>query len=175
MKICSHCKNTKPRTEFPKNAAMPDGLNNYCRPCKAESDRKYVQKHADKLRDWKNVWQRDNNDKRREYSEKYEKTQRGFLVRCYRNMKSRIDGVQKNKHYLYAGKALLPKDEFYLWSLSNADFVRLFSEWKRSGYERRLAPSPDRIDSAVGYTIANIQWVTMSANSARSHVNRICA
>ena len=102
---------------------------------------------------------------------KYEKTKKGFLMRCYRNMKSRVTGVQKIKWHLYKGKPLLPKDEFYEWSLADPEFNRLFSEWEASGYERRLAPSTDRIDSSAGYFLGNMEWVTHSENSRRGALN----
>jgi hypothetical protein len=39
-----------------------------------------------------------------EYTKRYEKTKHGFLMRLYRNIKSRITGVQKKKYHLYEGK-----------------------------------------------------------------------
>lgn len=105
-------------------------------------------------------------------TKKYEKTKKGFLMRLYRNMKSRVEGVQKLKYHLYKGKDILSKEEFYTWSLNNPDFHRLFENYENSGYERKLAPSPDRIDANKGYTIDNIQWVTMSENSARTSNNK---
>ena len=33
MKICSHCKIEKPRSEFHKHKANKDGLNYWCKPC----------------------------------------------------------------------------------------------------------------------------------------------
>lgn len=98
---------------------------------------------------------------------KYEKTKNGFLMRLYRNMKSRITGVQSLKHYLYANKELLGKDEFYLWAKSSSEFHRLFDEWERLGYPRRLTPSVDRIDTSLGYIQGNMQWLTHSQNSSR--------
>lgn len=98
---------------------------------------------------------------------RYEKTKAGFLMRAYRNMKSRISGVQKAKHHLYAGKALLDKADFYLWAQESAEFHKLFAEYEASGYERKLAPSPDRKDSSRGYEPANMEWVTHSENSRR--------
>lgn len=99
-------------------------------------------------------------------TKKYEKTKKGFLMRAYRNMKSRIEGIQKKKYHLYKGKELLDKELFYSWSLEHPEFNRLFKDYEDSGYTRKLAPSPDRIDSRKGYTIENIQWVTTSENSA---------
>lgn len=97
---------------------------------------------------------------------RYEKTPRGFLMRAYRNMKSRVEGIQWRKAHLYAGKELLSKDEFYVWAWNNKDFHRLFGLWQKSGYARTLTPSVDRIDSTRGYSIDNMRWITHSLNSA---------
>ena len=95
---------------------------------------------------------------------KYEKTRKGFLMRAYRNMQSRILGIQFKKHHLYAGKELMDREEFYSWSLKNDDFNRLFDEWTTSSYTRTICPSIDRIDSDFGYFIGNVRWVTFSEN-----------
>lgn len=55
---------------------------------------------------------------------KYEKTVKGFLMRKYRNMQSRVTGVQKLKAHLYRGKDLLSREEFYDWALNSEDFKR---------------------------------------------------
>lgn len=101
-----------------------------------------------------------------EYTKKYEKTKRGFLMRSYRNIKSRITGVQKKKYHLYEGKEFnIDKKDFYEWSLNNHTFNSLFKEWENKNYDRRLTPSVDRIRSDLGYTFENIRWVTHSENS----------
>ena len=93
-------------------------------------------------------------------------------MRAYRNMKSRIAGVQKAKHYLYVGKELLPKDEFYAWAKAHPDFLRLYKEWTLFSYDQRLTPSVNRINPAKGYSISNMEWVTHSQNSALSSVTK---
>lgn len=103
---------------------------------------------------------------------KYERTKAGKLMRIYRNMRSRIEGVQKKKFHLYRGKSLMPKEQFYLWANNSNEFHRLFREWEESGFERRLAPSVDRIDSDLGYELGNLQWVTQSENSRRGSNSR---
>lgn len=103
---------------------------------------------------------------------KYERTKRGKLMRCYRNMKSRVDGVQWMKAHLYLGKSLLPKEEFYEWAMSCNAFHRLYREWVESGYDRKLAPSVDRLDSSRGYEIDNMEWITHSENSRRGAISR---
>lgn len=106
------------------------------------------------------------------YTAKYERTKHGKLMRIYRNMKSRIEGVQWMKAHLYAGKYLLPKYEFYGWALGSAEFHRLFREWEESGFDRKLAPSVDRKDSNQGYAVWNMEWVTHSENSRRGAVSK---
>lgn len=121
-----------------------------------------------------------NLEKQREYRRangnactlKYERTKHGKLMRLYRNMKSRIEGVQWMKAHLYRGKYLLPKDEFYIWAIASPDFHRLYSEWVASDYDRKLAPSVDRKDSSIGYRIWNMEWVTQSENSRRGAVSK---
>jgi len=105
-------------------------------------------------------------------TKKYEKTKKGFLMRLYRNMQSRITGVQKLKFHLYHDKYLLPRNDFYEWALSSPDFHQLFELWKISDYERKLTPSVDRIDSKIGYSLDNMEWVTHSENSRRGSLNR---
>jgi len=100
-------------------------------------------------------------------TKKYERTKKGKLMRLYRNMQSRVSGVQKAKHHLYEGKSLLSKDEFYDWALGCERFHQLFEEWKSSGYDRKLTPSVDRIDPSKGYEVGNMEWVTHSENSRR--------
>jgi hypothetical protein len=101
-------------------------------------------------------------------TKKYEKTRRGFLMRAYRNMKSRVTGIQKKKYYLYAGLPILDKAEFYNWSLNSIEFNILFDKWTELGYLRTKTPSVDRIDSTKGYIPGNIQWITHSENSAKT-------
>lgn len=93
-------------------------------------------------------------------------------MRLYRNMKSRTEGVQRKKYHIYEGKELLPKDKFYLWAEGNVDFEKLFEDYRASGFERRLAPSVDRIDPTRGYSIDNMEFVTMSENSRRGAISR---
>lgn len=88
-------------------------------------------------------------------------------MRAYRNMQSRVYGIQWRKAHLYAGKPILDKQDFYEWSLNNDTFEGLFAAWEESGYERRLTPSVDRIDSSLGYTLENMEWVPFHVNCSR--------
>lgn len=105
-------------------------------------------------------------------TKKYEKTHKGFLMRLYRNMKSRITGIQKSKYHLYEGKELLSKDDFYVWAVNQQTFYALFGRYQAANFDRKLAPSVDRIDSTRGYTTNNMEFVTHSENSRRGNLSK---
>lgn len=118
------------------------------------------------------AWQREHREETyNAYTKKYEKTKKGFLMRLYRNMQSRVTGVQKKKAHLYLGVGLLDRGEFYSWALSNEDFHNMFKKWEESKYDRKLCPTVDRIDSSKGYFLPNMEWVTHSENSRRGANN----
>jgi hypothetical protein len=106
-------------------------------------------------------------------TKKYEKTKRGFLVRMYRNMKSRTCGIQYLKSHLYLGLDLLDKQDFYQWANASAEFHEMFAAWETSGHCRKLTPTVDRIDSSKGYEVGNMQWLTHSDNSKKGNRSRI--
>jgi hypothetical protein len=103
---------------------------------------------------------------------RYEKTPKGFLMRLYRNMQSRITGVQKKKYHLYKGKTLLSREDFYSWAGNHSVFIELYNLYVASGYDIKLAPSVDRINPDKGYELSNMEWITHSENSRRSSVTR---
>ena len=96
---------------------------------------------------------------------KYEKTFNGFLMRAYRNMKSRVSGIQIAKFHLYKGKSILSKEDFYVWAKSSAELKVLFDAWELNNYDQKLTPSVDRINPTLGYFIENMRWITHSENS----------
>lgn len=100
-------------------------------------------------------------------TKKYERTKNGKLMRTYRNMLSRVSGIQKKKAHLYEGNEIISKEDFYRWALSCRDFHAIYDAWVASGYTMRNSPSIDRIDPSMGYIIGNMQWLTHSENSAK--------
>lgn len=103
-----------------------------------------------------------------EQSRRYERKPKGHVMRTYRNMLSRVRGVQKREAKFYAGLPILDKHDFYRWSLApDSEFWPLYHAWKAMNYDRRLSPSIDRIDVYGGYVLNNMQWVTHSENSGR--------
>lgn len=94
---------------------------------------------------------------------KYEKTVQGFLMRAYRNMQSRVEGVTSRDNYV--GLPLMDRDEFYAWAAGDPTFLVLYRNWKKAGYPRALSPTVRRIDPDLGYTRDNVMWATHGASS----------
>lgn len=152
-KTCIRCGGDYPVSEF-RPYKYGDGYANQCKTCLNEIQRQKRKRSHNSI------------------TRRYEKTKRGFIMRLYRNMLSRINGVQKAKHHLYEGKAILDKNAFYAWAISCPIFHVLWDEWIGSGYDRKLTPSVDRINSNEGYFLSNMEWVTHSENSRRGSVSR---
>ena len=151
---CNRCGAVKPIEAFKKHPDCKLGRSPRCMDCELAYMREYRQKSGNLA------------------TRRYEKTKRGFLMRLYRNMQSRVTGVQQQKLHLYSGKSLLPRDQFYEWAITSSEFHELFAAWEFSEYARQYTPTVDRIDSAIGYELDNMEWVTHSENSRRGCVSR---
>jgi hypothetical protein len=148
-KVCRKCFKELPIINFVKHPSTADRRQNYCNGCRNEDTKKY---------------RAENNNS---CTRKYEKTKKGYLVRTYRNMLSRVTGVLKTKAHLYKGLAILDKEAFYEWALNDEEFNRLFSIWVGSNYGKDLSPSIDRINPKIGYAQGNIRWLPHWENSVR--------
>lgn len=59
------------------------------------------------------------------------------------------------------------KAEFQDWIKSDPGYDRVHREWELGGYERRLAPTIDRIDNDKDYSLDNIQVLPMWLNAKK--------
>lgn len=50
FKVCSICKENKSTTEFNKKLSSKDGLQNVCRLCNSEQNKKHYQNNLDKIK-----------------------------------------------------------------------------------------------------------------------------
>lgn len=154
QKECKTCGEVKYLEMFPLNKSAPNGRGATCKCC-VNTKRRQYRKDTNNLE-----------------SKKYEKTVKGFLMRTYRNMQSRVTGVQKKKAHLYKGLDLLPREDFYTWALCSEDFKLLWEDWIVSQYDQKLTPSVDRVDSSKGYSLCNMRWITHSENSRLGTLSR---
>lgn len=103
---------------------------------------------------------------------KYEKTQNGFLMRLYHNMKDRIAGLPNRSGKLYLGLECLPRNVFYSWAKNQSEFQYLWNNWVASGRVRRLVPTVNRKDSSIGYILSNMEWLTREENGRLGALSR---
>lgn len=89
-------------------------------------------------------------------------------MRAYRNMLSRVVGIQKKEAHYYEGLSILPQNVFRVWAVQDSAFQQLWAIWQKTiPLDRRLTPSIDRKDVLKGYILDNMQWVTHAVNSGR--------
>ncbi len=91
---------------------------------------------------------------------------RYFLGDKYHDMWRRVTGQHARCAKYYAGKAILPKNQFVMWACGDAEFWRLWHQWQKAAWIQRLTPSVDRIDPASGYVLDNMRWMTTGANAS---------
>lgn len=149
MKNCKQCDKAKPLSEYYKHKDMSDGHLNICKECK----RSYA---------------REQDTKERDYIRQRISFKRIFQHR-YGSMKQRVDGKATRK-YRVEGYDICTKEQFYEWCQDNSNmnkFKKLHKEWEISGFDRKLTPSIDRINNNRGYTVDNMQWITLTNNSRK--------
>jgi hypothetical protein len=147
MKQCSQCGTVCEDSSFKKQSRV-------CRTCTMENQREYRRKNGNSC------------------TLSYEKTKTGFLMRLYRNMESRVTGVQSKKAYLYEGKFLLTREAFYSWAIDSPEFHIMFAAWEEAHYDRKLTPTVDRENSKLGYSLDNMRWLTHSENSRLGAISK---
>ena len=154
LKQCSKCKEHKLLNYFPKKNTTRDGLHYYCKPCYNERNRKYYLSHRKEV---KRII-RNYRDRRKTDLEIYVKL-------LYSNMVSRT----KRNPEKY-GMTILSRKRFYKLASNNIILTRLFKEWHKSGHERKLTPSVDRINNLKGYIEGNIQFLTLEQNYKKGFI-----
>ncbi len=89
-----------------------------------------------------------------------------YLGTCYSEISRRIrtyDPLRPN----YYNKDKCTKDEFFSKFLEDSTFLNLFKSWQLSGFRRGEAPSIDRIDRTLGYTLDNMRFIKQNINSCK--------
>ena len=152
-KKCFKCSEEKPIDAFYKHPKMGDGRLGKCSIC-TRNDVKENRKKNQKF-----YVQFDLN--------RYRNNIERLWRHKYQNMRNRVLGL--NRHSNLVGKEIMSIAKFLEWCLSTKkQFMRIHKNWKKSGYQRKHAPSIDRINNGLGYIPGNLQWLTQSKNSKKS-------
>ena len=75
-----------------------------------------------------------------------------------------------------SGKGIMSAEAFYAWckEFDNLkEFLAIYFDWARNGFNRWDSPSIDRINSNKGYFAGNIQWLPFSENCEKNNKDPI--
>lgn len=101
------------------------------------------------------------------------RTQPEFYLRTrYTEIKQRCTNEKRKTAKYYIDKKVCTKEEFLKRFLNDKHFLELFNQWIKSGWDYKLSPSVDRIDSSKDYTLDNIQMITHSHNSTKDQIKQ---
>lgn len=95
----------------------------------------------------------------------YLKSFQGKLMRLYLGAQQRVRGQDKHRPS-YKGLPICSIEEFYQFA-AESNYPALYEDWKNANYSLRLTPTIDRLDKTKGYTLDNIEIVTLSVNVKR--------
>jgi len=92
----------------------------------------------------------------------HHRTKLGLLKDMYHDQSTR------SKKYYY--KIVdYTRTEFIDCYINSDDYNNLFKQWELSGYKKDLIPSIDRINSKLGYSLNNTQFMTWKDNKLKNY------
>lgn len=131
MKPCPRCGEIKPFADFSIDRKRKDGLNCYCRSCRAHSDREYAESHPESSR-----------RRSRRYAERHPERAKAAMDRW--RARNPEWSAENNRKWREANP-----DGWRRWYAANQDKVR-------AGYDKRRAL---KLAASVGEVDLDALWV----------------
>lgn len=89
-----------------------------------------------------------------------------YLGTCFSEMTRRVSTYDKLRPN-YFKKEICTKTEFMNKFLTDNCFLNLYKKWQESGFKRKSAPSIDRINNRLGYSLDNLRFISHYENSTK--------
>lgn len=150
QKECTQCHILKSNNDFFKSSKNKDGYKSECKICHSKT--------AHNCRKKEGYYQKQYLKKRQNPNE--------YFHGIYQHMKDRVSGKTLIKTTA-EGQSIIDIKSFRKWTFETTNFLELFNDFVRHGFQRKMAPSIDRIDIKKGYIIGNIQWLTLTDNQTK--------
>lgn len=138
-----------------------------------ELKKKYYEENKERCITRVKLWKKNNPDKVKMSREKSKKHDREF---CKARNKTFIGKIRLTYYHMKARsrkkgfKRIIKLEKFIIFCKKDKNFRILFKNWKKSNYEYKLCLSIDRIDNNKGYVKGNLQFLTISDNSKKGHI-----
>lgn len=159
-KCCCQCKLVKPVSEFHRNRSKPDGLRENCKTCRRE---KY-DKNRDKILSYNVEWNHKNKDRIKFHNRKRVSTVEGRARSLWLSAKERAR--TKNLTFDLPIERIILALKLGVCERTGISFV--LTPHEEAGMNHRFAPSLDRIDRKLGYTVDNIAVVVWQYNIGKA-------
>ena len=156
FKTCSDCKEAKRVSEFYKNKTKTGFYySSICKKCAIIRVEKYRKTAPKEVKEKISA-------RRKIYRENKKQEKETWFKKIYAAMKKR----NRNKFGLELCFSL---EEFQNWVSQNyqEEFHKMFSDYVKSGFDKAICPSIDRIDDYKGYSFDNMQLLTWEENNKK--------
>lgn len=97
-----------------------------------------------------------------------------YLNTCYSELSRRVKNFDKIRPN-YFGLNKCTKFEFINKFINDKNFIKQFELWKTNNFQRKYAPSIDRINNLGDYTLDNLQFISLSDNSNKDTKQKVVA
>jgi len=104
------------------------------------------------------------NQSKSDIDKRYSRSKKGLVSKIYGNQKQ--SSIRRG-HSL----PTYSKEDLREWLYSQPLFHKLYDNYKRLDYQKAYAPSVDRKDDYLGYTINNIQLMTWKENNEKGYAD----